>query len=64
MDCVDSVVAEDLTGEQAYDLLFGRAISSLFAAADRGIGFNDQIFFFRTSLFLELDLHLVGPQLP
>ena len=31
---------------------------SCFAAADRGIGFNDQIFFFRTSLYLELDLHL------
>ena len=51
MDCVDSVVAEDLTGEQAYDLLFGRAISSLFAAADRGIGFNDQFFFSEPACF-------------
>ena len=37
---------------------------SCFAAADQGIGFNDQFFFFRTSLFLKLDLHLVGLQLP
>ena len=39
-----SVVAGDLTDEQACHLSFDRAISAMFGAADQGIGFNDQIF--------------------
>ena len=33
LDCICCVVAEDLTGEQAYDFLFERAISVLFCSS-------------------------------
>ena len=58
MNCVCWVVAEDLTGEQAYDLMLKRAISALFcfiswalAAIDQEITSHAQIFV-RTGVFL------------
>lgn len=63
MDCVGWVVSENLTGERAYDFLFGRAISALFAAADQGIGLNAH-FFVRASLFFVARFTLSQPSTP
>ena len=63
MDCVGWVVSENLTGERAYDFLFGRAISALFAAADQGIGLNAH-FFVRASVFFVARFTLSQPSTP